>query len=253
MPVGIAGHIVAAAHGVLQRRSGESRASRQEPEAEATPPGADGHRYNAFISYHRETDGQAAPAFRTALHRFARPWYRPRALRVFLDDASMGSGPLRSTIEQALDDAEFFVLLASPQAAESRWVNREVAEWRRRKPAGRLLLVLTAGDDLVWDEERGDFDWARKPPLPSALRGAFEEEPRWSDLRKAKEQGDLSLRNPAFRAAVADIAASLHHRPWEELEGEDVRQHKRTILSHARPSAGSSRSPPPPSSWPSSP
>jgi WD40 repeat protein len=198
------------------------------PAAGGGPSGRRAYRYNAFISYHRDTDGEVAPALRNALHRFAKPWYRLRAVRVFLDDASGGSGPLRSTIERALTDAEFFVLLASPEAARSRWVEREVGHWRKEAPEGRPLLVLTAGE-LVWDEAQGDFDWAKDPPLPRTMRGVFSEEPRWVNLKKAKEQGDVSLRNPEFRRAVADIAASLHHRDPEEIEGEDVRQHRRTV------------------------
>jgi hypothetical protein len=34
-------------------------------------------------------DGKLAPALRNALQQFAKPWYRPRSLRVFRDDASL--------------------------------------------------------------------------------------------------------------------------------------------------------------------
>jgi hypothetical protein len=41
--------------------------------------------YDAFISYSHALDGALAPALQTGLERFAKPWYRPRALRVFRD------------------------------------------------------------------------------------------------------------------------------------------------------------------------
>jgi hypothetical protein len=40
--------------------------------------------YNAFISYNHAADGTLAPALQSALHRFAKPWYKLRALRVFI-------------------------------------------------------------------------------------------------------------------------------------------------------------------------
>ncbi|MDQ3698882.1 MAG: hypothetical protein M3373_12810 [Gemmatimonadota bacterium] len=42
-------------------------------------------RYDAFISYSHALDGTLAPALQSALHRFAKPWYRLRARRVFRD------------------------------------------------------------------------------------------------------------------------------------------------------------------------
>jgi len=39
---------------------------------------------------------------------------------------------------------------------------------------------------------------------------------------------DTSLRNPRFRDLVAELSASVHQRPKDELIGEDVRQYRRT-------------------------
>src|SRR3954466_6258799 len=76
--------------------------------------------YAAFISYSHAVDGKLAPALQNGLHRFARPSFALRALRVFRDDASLSVNyGLWSSIEQALRDSEFFILLASPEAAHS--------------------------------------------------------------------------------------------------------------------------------------
>ena len=53
------------------------------------------------------------------------------------------------------------------------------------------------------------------------------EEPRHLDLRWARTETDLDLRHSRFRAAVADVAATVHGVPKDELEGEDIRQHRR--------------------------
>jgi WD40 repeat protein len=185
--------------------------------------------YDAFISYSRAVDGGLAPALQSALQRFGKPWYRPRAKRVFRDDASLAANPgLWSSIEHALDGASWFVLLASPGAAQSEYVAAEVTHWLAGKPADRVLLVLTRGE-IEWDDAAGDFDWTRTDALPRALAGAFAEEPRYIDVRWAQTREHLSLSDPRFREAVADVAAPLHGRPKDELIGEEVRQHRRTV------------------------
>lgn len=49
--------------------------------------------YDAFISYSHALDGSLAPALQTGLERFAKPWYRPRALRVFRDTTNLAANP----------------------------------------------------------------------------------------------------------------------------------------------------------------
>jgi MTH538 TIR-like domain (DUF1863)/WD domain, G-beta repeat len=183
----------------------------------------------AFISYSHAVDGRLAPALQSALHSFAKPWYRLRALRVFRDQASLSANPaLWASIETALKNSEYFILLASPDAARSPWVQREVAYWRTHRPTAKLLVVVTDGE-AVWDDAAGDFDWDRTTALPRSLVGAFDEEPRYIDLRWARTEEHLSLAHPRFRDAVADLAAPMHQRSKDELIGEDVRQHRRTV------------------------
>src|SRR5690348_4690041 len=86
--------------------------------------------FAAFISYSSAADGGIAPALHDGLQRLAKPWYRRRALDVYLDTSDLEVTPgLWSTLTSALDTAEYFVLLASPAAARSPWVDKEVRYW----------------------------------------------------------------------------------------------------------------------------
>lgn len=182
--------------------------------------------YRAFISYSHAADGRFAPALQSALHRFARPWYRLRALRVFRDETNLSVSPaLWSSIEAALADSEYFILLASPLSASSKWVRREVDYWLTHKPCTNLLIALTDGE-IIWDEASGDFDWRRTDALPANLARVFSEEPHHGDFRWARTAADLSFNNPVFRERVAHLASTLHNRPKDQLIGEDVRQHR---------------------------
>src|SRR2546423_9736343 len=184
--------------------------------------------YKAFISYSHAADGQLAPTLQSALHRFAKPFYRLRALRVFRDKTSLHLTPeLWPLIQKALAESEYFRRLAAPDAAKSHWVEAEVEEWLRLKGGSldNFLIVLTGGE-IVWDGSTGDFDWERTTALPSALRGKFKREPLYSDLRWASKATYLSLRNPQFLDEVGSLGATLHGRPKDDMIGQDVRQHR---------------------------
>lgn len=186
-------------------------------------------RYDAFISYGHAADGQLAPALQKGLQSFAKPWYRLRALRIFRDATGLSVAPeLWNAIEAALARSRHFVLLASPGAAQSKWVAQEVRWWLTHRSVGHFLIVLTDGE-LVWDSAAGDFDWLKTNALPRELQKVFPKEPLHLDLRWAKSRSNLSLRRPDFADAVARLAATLRGISLDEIIGEEVRQHHATM------------------------
>lgn len=186
-----------------------------------------GQRYDVFISYSHSADGALAPALERGLEQLARPWNRRRALAVFRDKTGLAVTPrLWSTIVTALDDARFLVLLASPAAASSEWVQKEVAHWLHRRGSDSILLVLTDGE-LVWDDSRAAFTASHSSPVPESLRTAFSEEPLHLDLRWARTEEQLDLRSGRFREAVAELAAAVHGVSKNDLDSEDLRQFRR--------------------------
>ena len=180
--------------------------------------------YDAFVSYSHAADDLLAPRLQAGLQRFAKPWWRRRALRIFRDESSLSASPhLWASIVTAMEGSAWFVLLLSPDAASSPWVNQEINWWAQNKDPSRIIPVLTDGT-FIWTNGEVGGDVA-----PQALRGVFSEEPRWVDLRFARDEEQLDLKNPRFSAAVADIASALRGIPKDELESEEVRQHRRTI------------------------
>ena len=185
--------------------------------------------YDAFISYSHGEDSALAEAVQGGLQRFARPWYRRRALHVFRDSTGLSANPgLWSSIVDVMADSNYLIVLCSPDAAESPWVGREIEHWRETKPADHIIPVLTAGE-LVWDDTAGDFDVARSTALNPALAGAFTEEPLYVDMRWAHSSDQLTARDPRFSNRIADIAAPLHGVAKDDIVGEDIRQHRRAL------------------------
>src|SRR6185295_4791678 len=134
-------------------------------------------KFRAFISYSQAADGRLAPALQSGLQRFAKPWYRLRAMRVFRDKTGLAVTPdLWGAIQNGLENSDYFLLLASPPAAQSKWVEQEVDWWLRNRSPSRLLIVWTEGE-LVWSRTAADFDWTATDALPGRLKNTFEREP----------------------------------------------------------------------------
>jgi tetratricopeptide (TPR) repeat protein len=192
--------------------------------------------YDAFISYSHSKDKPIAAALQSVIQRLGKPWYQRRALRVFRDDTSLSATPhLWPSIEQALGQSRFLVLLASPEAAASPWVGKEIAYWLAHKSTDTLLIALTDGT-LTWDNAAGDFEWSPTTPLPPVLKGAFAAEPKWVDL--SGYRAGAAPRDAKFRELGADFAAAIRGIPKEDLLSEEVRQ-QRQALRLAWSAAGS--------------
>lgn len=188
-------------------------------------------RFDAFVSYrHDARQAAIARALQQALHRFAKPWYRLRAVRLFRDETNLGARPdLWGAIRAELDRSRFLLLMASPESAASTWVDQEAAHWLATKGADTLLIVVTGGN-VAWDPARGAFDPAATNALPPAVLRSVTAEPFWIDLAWVQDPArDMRLENPAFRGAVASIAATLRGTDKDALIGEDLVQRRRAM------------------------
>ena len=71
-------------------------------------------------------------------------------MRIFRDKTSLSANPaLWRSIEQALTDSEYFLLLASPSSAKSPWVQKEIEWWLHNRPAEKMLISV-ADEQLLF-------------------------------------------------------------------------------------------------------
>lgn len=184
--------------------------------------------YDAFISYSHAKDKALASALQSVLQKIGKPWYARRSLRVFRDDASLAATPrLWPALEQALGESRFLILMASPEAAGSPWVAREVEFWLENKSVDTLLIALTASR-LEWDDAGNDFVWDEATPLPTVLRGKFPTEPKWVELQSFRRR--LSRSSVRFAEISASLAAAVHGLPKEDLLSKEVWQQRRALM-----------------------
>ena len=195
------------------------------PAADAIVAPDDQRTYDAFVSY-THNDRPLVTALQKGLHRIGRRWGRLRALRVFRDDTDLTVSPdLWAKIRDALEQSRFMIVVLSPQAAESVWVNKEVTHWLENRGRDQLMLVV-AGGTLHWDEDRACFD----PQLSDAALpvltepGSLPREPLFIDV-SGDEPWDV--RNPAFRDKLAALAAPIHGKSKDALVSDDLREQRR--------------------------
>jgi WD40 repeat protein len=201
-------------------------------------PQARAFRYDAFISYSHSAAVGLPAALQRGLERFAKKAWQPRVLRVYRDETDLSASPgLWPEIQQALDDARFLVLLASPAAARSPWVEQEVGRWLATKGPESILIALVEGT-LSWSSAQGSFDPTASTAIVPALVTAFPEEPLYVDLTWSAESNELDLHHAQFRADVATLAAPIHGRTKRELEDVDVRENRRVRRFRASAIAG---------------
>ena len=187
--------------------------------------------YKAFLSY-ASPDRKLAIQLHRKLERIGkRRWWDVRARRIFLDQESTeASADLWAKVETALREAAYLVVLASSHAAASSWVEREVAWWRQHKDVSNLLIVLVDGT-IYWNHQAKDFTPATgdRPTnaIPSALRGAFPNEPEWVVLLTR----GLWSRMRAITDCAAALVARIEKIEKQQLLRRDARQRRRVTVA----------------------
>ncbi len=131
-------------------------------------------KFKAFISY-SHADRSTAEWLHKALERYRIPKELhgtpgrdgpiPRQLfPVFRDRAEFASSPdLSEAIRDALKASAYLIVICSPAAARSRWVNQEITEFIRLGRGTRIHALIADGDPGAASENGGCF--------PPALHG----------------------------------------------------------------------------------
>src|SRR5688572_13154120 len=111
-------------------------------------------------------------------------------------DELPSSGDLGSTIREALGESAALIVVCSPAAAQSRWVNAEVEAFRASGRGDRVLCFVIAGEPGSSDPAQQCFP----PALLSAANDGRAIEPLAAD---ARHEGDG--RERAFLKLVAGL------------------------------------------------
>jgi len=162
------------------------------------------HRYSAFISY-----SHADHACARWLHRALETYRLPKALigsdsplgpvtrrllPVFRDrDELAASGDLGAELRAALASSRFQIVLCSPKAARSRWVNEEILSFKRLHGESRTLALIIAGEPYAGGDEECFPPALLFRVAPDGSLSNVPAEPIAADIRPGKDGRRLAL------------------------------------------------------------
>lgn len=147
-------------------------------------------KFKAFISYSHADQGWSAwlqnslEGYRVPKHLVGSPGeFGPvprRIAPVFRDREDLSSASdLSGKIRQALEQSETLIVVCSPAAAASEWVNEEIRQFRRLGRADRIHALIVDGDPQSRDPDQRCF-----PPALLEEEDGTVNEPLATDARK---------------------------------------------------------------------
>ncbi len=202
------------------------------------------YKYRAFITYAHK-DEERARWLRQKLESFRVPKHLvgtdgdfgkvpARLYPIFRDrDELAGAAQLGPLIEQALDDSSHLIVLCSPQAVRSRWVNEEIRMFKAMGKADRVLCLVVDGDPMV-EDLNGDAD---NECIPLAARRDVDAEGKLTDHKHEPAAADLRLSADGEKDALLKIIAGLLGLGLDDLKQRDLLARQKRLAQIASISA----------------
>ena len=198
-----------------------------------TPEGFD---YWGFISYSSKDESVA-----TRLHRGLETYRLPRGLRgrpgrdgavppritpVFRDrDELPLSSDIGQSIEAALEASAYLVVVCSPHAANSRWVNEEIRYFKSLGREDRVLAIMIDGEPNASDAP----DTADRECFPPALRYRVGADGELTEQRVEPIAGDMrpGTGRDGFRNAMLKAVAGICGIDFAALVNREAKRRRR--------------------------
>lgn len=197
-----------------------------------TTAGGDGYKYWAFISY-SHADAKWGDWLHGALETYRVPSRLVRGVKqgnviprrifpVFRDREELASSAsLGENIENALAQSRALVVICSPRAAVSRWVNEEIKLYKNLGREDRVFCLIVDG------EPNAPADSGLLECFPASLREPAE--PIAADAREGKD---------GKRNALLKLIAGVICVPYDELRQRERQRQARQRLRLVASTAG---------------
>lgn len=151
----------------------------------------------------------------------------PRLFPVFRDrDELPGSAELGKNLTEALLQSRYLIVICSPAAARSRWVNEEIRQFKMMGGEGRILALIVDGEPNAADKPNSGL----LECFPEMLKYRVDAsgnltgqpvEPIAADIRRGRETKSIALLR---------LIAGLLGVPFDELRQRDQERARRSLL-----------------------
>lgn len=203
-------------------------------------------RFWAFLSYsHRDTEwadwlhnaleGYRVPS--SVVGRVTSAGTVPERLApVFRDRHELAaSADLSADIRGALAASRTLIVLCSPAAATSHWVNEEIATFKRLRPDGCVLAAIVDGEPFASERPGREADEC----FPPALRQRFDKRGRPTAKRAEPIAADFRETGDGKRLGKLKLVAGMLDVRLDELARREAqRRHRRLVYLAAGSLAG---------------
>lgn len=198
------------------------------------------YKYTAFISYsHKDA------VFVKRLHRYLETYSVPKHLiggtgkfgpvrstlaPIFRDQDDLSvDGDLSQTILNALRSTDVLIVVCSPDAAQSRWVNEEILTFKRlartRGVAPRIYPILVSGEPFASHLPRREHEEC----LPEALRFALGDDGQLTETIEEPLAADMRGNTHERRQGRTKLIAALLGVGLDEIVQRDLARQRRRV------------------------
>jgi tetratricopeptide (TPR) repeat protein len=200
----------------------------------------------AFLSYSHH-DSEVAGWLHDALEEFQVPKrlvgtltdqgaVPKRLTPIFRDRHELAAaGDLGEEIEEAIAGSRFLIVLCSPHAAQSRWIDEEIACFKKMHREDRILAAIIDGEPFASDMEGR----AAQECFPPALRVHYDRRGRPTAQRAEPIAADLRPSGDGRHTGLLKLVAGLLGVGLDDLvQREERRRQKRLYAVTAASIAG---------------
>lgn len=211
-------------------------------DADCSSAAGDAHRYWAFLSY-SHVDAAAAERLHRQLEIFRVP--KPlvgaphplgtipkRLIPIFRDRQELAaSSDLGREISVALRQSRYLIVLCSPAAARSRWVDQEVRDFKRLHGEERVLAAIVGGQPFAHNEDDECF--------PLSLRQKVDRRGKLTGRPAEPIAADLQDSGDGWNDGMLKLVAGMLDVGLDDLvQREQSRRQKRMTAIVAASLAG---------------
>lgn len=195
-------------------------------------------RYKAFISYSHQDDKWAA-----WLHRALESYKPPKRLvgqktkhgsvprrlaPIFRDREELPSATdLGAVINEALENSACQIVICSPAAARSKWVNEEILAYKRLGREDRIFCLIVAGEPNASDSPEN----AQEECFPPALRYQLDAVGELSDARSEPIAADARDSKDGKSNAKIKLIAGMLGVGFDALKQRELHRRQRRLVA----------------------
>lgn len=137
------------------------------------------------------------------------------------------SADLGGMIVDALRRSRYLIVICSPHAAESRWVNEEIATFKRLGGSNRILSVIVDGEPNATDKPGMQL----RECFPHTLRHHVDAQGRLSDVRTEPIAADARPEGDGRSDALLKVIAGVLGVGFDALKQRDLQRRQRRLMA----------------------